>query len=82
MKFPITRRINHAPIHEAMDPADEHVAIFKQLLLREFPMEFLLAAEIAQLRTFTFPRGTGLLHATGEFEKHSLKRLDDTRAIL
>lgn len=45
-------------------------------------MDFLLAAEIAQLKQFTFPNGTRLLHATGEFEKHSLKRLDDTRAIL
>lgn len=82
MRFPISRRKNHAAAHEAMDPIGDRVAIFQQLLLREFPMEFLLAAEIAQLRSFTFPRGTGLLHATGEFETHCLKRLDDTRAIL
>ena len=82
MKFPITLRKNHAALHEAMDPFEDRVEIFQQLLLNEFPVEFLLAAEVAQLRSFTFPHGTRLLHATGEFEKHSLKRLDDTRAIL
>jgi hypothetical protein len=82
MRFPITRRKDHSAIHEAMDPFEDRVEIFQQLLLHEFPMEFLLAAEIAQLRSFTFPRGTKLLHATREFENHSEKRLDDTRAIL
>lgn len=82
MKFPITLRKSHAAIHEAMDPFEDRVQIFQQLLLHEFPMEFLLAAEIAQLSSFTFPHGTKLLHATREFENNSLKRLDDTRAIL
>ncbi|MFK7801697.1 MAG: oxygenase MpaB family protein [Anaerolineae bacterium] len=65
-----------------MDAVKDQVEIFTQLFLHEFPVEFLLAAEIAQLHSFTFPNGTRLLHATGEFEKNSLKRLDDTRAIL
>jgi hypothetical protein len=82
VKFPITLRKNHATLHDAMDPFEDQVEIFQQLLLKEFPVEFLLAAEVAQLRSFTFPHGTRLLHAAGEFEKHSLKRLDDTRAIL
>lgn len=80
--FPITRRKNFAAEHDKLDPYDDRRIILEQLITREFPMEFLLAAEIAQLRTFSFPNGTRLLHKTGEFEKRSLKRLDDTRAIL
>ena len=69
-------------MHEELDPVKDKGEIFKQLLLHEFPVEFLLSAEIAQLRSFIFPSGTALLHRTGQFEKESLKRLDDTRAIL
>lgn len=82
MKFPITFRKSFAAQHEQMDPYEQRAEIFEQLFTREFPVEFLLAAEIAQLRSFTFPHGTRLLHQTGEFEKNSLKRLDDTRALL
>lgn len=82
MKFPITRRQNSAQKHESLDPEKDQIEIFRQLFEHEFPIEFLLSAEIQQLQSFTVPNGTRLLHATGEFEKHSLKRLDDTRAIL
>lgn len=82
MKLPISLRKSAAQQHELMDAEKDQVEIFTQLFLHEFPMEFLLSAEIAQLHAFTFPNGTRLLHATGEFEKNSLKRLDDTRAIL
>ena len=82
MNFPISRRKNFAAKHESLDPQKDQVEIFRQLFEHDFPMEFLLAAEIQQLQSFTVPNGTRLLHATGEFEKHSLKRLDDTRAIL
>ena len=83
MKFPITRRRKQfAAQHQQMDPNIDHGQIFETLFTREFPVEFLLAAEIAQIRTFMFPRGSRLLHKTGEFENNSLKRLDDTRAIL
>lgn len=82
MKIPISLRKSSAAKHAAMDPIADQAEIFEQLFLHEFPVEFLLSAEIAQLHSFTFPNGTRLLHATGEFEKNSLKRLDDTRAIL
>ena len=80
--IPITRRKNFAAAHNRLDPYIDRGKILEQLISREFPIEFLLAAEIAQLRTFSFPNGTRLLHATREFENNSLKRLDDTRAIL
>ena len=82
MKFPISLRKSAAQQHEQMDPEKDQVEIFTRLFLHEFPVEFLLSAEIQQLQSFTIPNGTRLLHATGEFEKNSLKRLDDTRAIL
>ena len=82
MKFPITWRKSSADKHESLDPLKDQVEIFRQLFEHEFPVEFLIAAEIQQLQSFTVPNGTRLLHATGEFEKRSLKRLDDTRAIL
>lgn len=83
MKFPISFRKFDAPeYHESLDPEKDQVEIFTRLFKQEFPVEFLLSAEIQQLHSFTFPNGTRLLHATGEFEKNSLKRLDDTRAIL
>lgn len=81
-KFPITRRKNFSGVHEGLDPVEDKGEIFEQLLLHEFPVEFLLSAEIAQLHAFIFPNGSALLHKTGQFEKESLKRLDDTRAIL
>lgn len=81
-KFPLTRRKNFAYHHDRLDPYEDRSTILEQLITREFPLEFLLAAEIAQLRTFAFPNGTKLLHKTGQFEHESLKRLDDTRAIL
>ncbi len=82
MPFPITKRQNYAAEHEQLDPIADNATIFEQLFTREFPIEFLLAAEVAQIRTFMFPSGSKLLHRTGEFEKNSLKRLDDTRGIL
>ena len=82
MKFPITWRKSSAEKHEKLDPFKDQVEICKQLFEHEFPVELLIAAEIQQLQSFTVPNGTRLLHATGEFEKRSLKRLDDTRAIL
>ncbi|MGH7436563.1 MAG: oxygenase MpaB family protein [Polyangiaceae bacterium] len=47
-----------------------------------FPLEVLVALEVAQLRTFTIPTISRILHATGQYERDGLKRLDDTRAIL
>lgn len=81
-KFPITRRQNNATYHNTLDPYENRGQIIEHLIAHEFPVEFLLAAEIAQLRSFTVPNGTKLLHRTAEFEQNSLKRLDDTRAIL
>ena len=47
-----------------------------------FPLEVLASLEIAQLRTFTIPTISAILHSTGHYEREGLRRLDDTRAIL
>ena len=48
----------------------------------EFPLDTLIAGELAQLKTFGIPGIARLLHKTGRYEKESTKRLDDTKAIL
>lgn len=64
---------------DAEEDAQRIVAI---LVNHVFPMEFLFALELAQLRTFSIPSISGLLHATREYEDAGVKRLDDTRAIM
>lgn len=67
---------------EALDPRTQYVEIVDILSNHVFPIEILIALEIAQLRTFTIPTISRLLHATGQYEHDGVKRLDDTRAIL
>jgi len=47
-----------------------------------FPLEFLLAGELAQMETFAIPRISRLLHRTRQYENEGLKRLDDTKATM
>lgn len=67
---------------EALDPRTHSMEIVHILSNHIFPIEMLLALEIAQLRTFTIPTISKLLHATKQYEAEGVKRLDDTRAIL
>lgn len=48
----------------------------------DFPLEFLIAGELAQFETYAIPSISRLLHQTGQYEKEGLKRLDDTRATM
>ncbi len=52
------------------------------IIEHDFPMEFLIAGELAQLETYAIPSISKLLHRTGQYEKEGLKRLDDTRATM
>lgn len=67
---------------EQMDPETEYFEIARILISREFCLDILMATEIAQLRTFTIPSISKLLHRTGQYECEGEKRLDDTKAIL
>lgn len=67
---------------DGLDPIAGAHAVFAVLFDRVFPHDIILATELGQLRTFAFPSISGLLHATGEYERRGPKRVDDTRAIL
>ncbi|MDC0746473.1 oxygenase MpaB family protein [Polyangium mundeleinium] len=83
MKLPIPLRTHRWDDEIArLDPERDYEAIIFALSNHVFPFEILLAMEIAQLRTFTIPTISKLLHATGQYEREGPKRLDDTKAIL
>lgn len=63
----------------------DHSATFEtaiKLIEHEFPLEFLIAGELAQFETYAIPSMSALLHQTGLYEQDGLKRLDDTRATM
>lgn len=76
------RRFRHTQRLATLDPQVDYADILRTLARHEFPLDMLVAGELAQLKTFAIPRMSALLHRTGQYEKHSVKRLDDTRAIL
>lgn len=83
MKLPLPLRTRRWDDEIArLDPEHDYEAIVFALSNHVFPFEILLAMEIAQLRTFTIPTISKLLHATGQYEREGPKRLDDTKAIL
>lgn len=67
---------------EQLDLENDYFRIAQILFNHEFSIDILLATEIAQLRTFTIPSISHLLHRTGQYETEGPKRLDDTKAIL
>lgn len=60
----------------------EAFASFQAIIEHEFPLEFLLAGELAQFETFISPSISSLLHRTRQYEEAGLKRLDDTKATM
>lgn len=62
--------------------ASEDFLTALSIIEHEFPLEFLIAGELAQFETYAIPSISKLLHQTGQYEKDGLKRLDDTRATL
>ena len=67
---------------DALDPARDYREIVAILSNHLFPIDILIATELAQLRTFTIPTISRQLRRTGEYERRGAKRLDDTKAIL
>ncbi|GAA4648733.1 oxygenase MpaB family protein [Kistimonas scapharcae] len=65
-----------------LDPAENYHEMVRIMAEHEFPLDTLIAGELAQLKTFGIPGIARLLHQTGRYEKESTKRLDDTKAIL
>ncbi|MDX1456405.1 MAG: oxygenase MpaB family protein [Marinobacter sp.] len=55
---------------------------YRRIADHDFPLEFLIAGELAQFQTYAIPSIARLLHRTGQYEQEGLKRLDDTRATM
>jgi len=66
----------------APDPRRDCEEIVRHLATLVFPWDTTRSLELALFRTFASARIGGLLHATGEFEKRTGKRYDDTDLII
>ncbi|MDF1660462.1 MAG: oxygenase MpaB family protein, partial [Planctomycetota bacterium] len=67
---------------DALDVKEDAVTILDILMTRVFPIDVLVSLEMAQIRTFSIPSISALLHKTRQYEDHGERRLDDTKAIL
>ena len=67
---------------EELDPVRDCQAIHRITAGYEFPWDYQRALEFALFRTYCVPTISGLLAATGEFEKRPQKRYDDTALLM
>lgn len=67
---------------EELDPVRDCHAIHRITAGYEFPWDYQRALEFALFRTYCVPTISGLLAATGEFEKRPQKRYDDTALLM
>ncbi len=78
--------MNDAINSPADDTSERHrsrrFARYRRIVDHDFPLDFLIAGELAQFQTYAIPSIARLLHRTGQYETDGVKRLDDTRATL
>ncbi|MDX2600288.1 oxygenase MpaB family protein [Streptomyces caniscabiei] len=67
---------------ESLDPERDYERIFQLTTLYEFPLEYAIGFEVAQVSSFAVPTIGNLLAATGEFTERGQKRNDDTTILL
>lgn len=67
---------------ESLDPEQDYERIFQITTLYEFPLEYAIGFELAQVSDFAVPAIGNLLAATGEFTERGQKRNDDTTILL
>ena len=67
---------------DGLDPVEDDQAIVLILFNHVFSLDLLLSTELGQLRTFSIPSISRILHATRRYERAGPRRLDDTKAIL
>jgi hypothetical protein len=65
-----------------LDPERDHVEIYRNLTLHEFPWDLNQALSFALFRTYAVPSIGRLLDRTGEFTGSCQKRYDDTALLL
>lgn len=68
--------------NDGLDPETEHVEIYRNLAVHEFPWDLNQALSFALFRTYAVPAIGRLLHETGEFTGRTQKRYDDTALLL
>ncbi|MFF2371736.1 oxygenase MpaB family protein [Agromyces sp. NPDC058110] len=75
---------SHRRLHELerLDPAVDYERITRVDGTLEFPWDLQQSLSFALFRTYAVPSIGGLLHETGEFERRTQKRHDDTVLIL
>jgi hypothetical protein len=65
-----------------LDPATDYEEIYRVTVTHEFPWDMNQALSFALFRTYAVPSIGRLLDATGEFERDTQKRYDDTALLL
>jgi hypothetical protein len=66
---------------EALDPEADADEILRLTSRHDFPWDYQQGTGIAFLRDYGIPSIAALLDRTGEFERHGVKRYDDTLLI-
>lgn len=83
----LTRRLAHPRRYDnlrriqALDPEASFEEIASLVARHEFPWDYVQGTSIAFMRDYGVPSISRLLHRTGEFERHGVKRYDDTILI-
>lgn len=83
----LTRRLAHPRRYDnlrriqALDPEASFDEIASLVARHEFPWDYVQGTSIAFMRDYGVPSISRLLHRTGEFERHGVKRYDDTILI-
>lgn len=65
-----------------LDPEVDYKSIYRNLALYEFPWDLNQSLSFALFRTYAVPSIGRLLDETGEFERRTQKRYDDTALLL
>ena len=65
-----------------LDPETDYERIYRIMLAHEFPWDMTQALSFALFRTYAVPSIGRLLHQTGELERRTQKRYDDTALLL
>ncbi|SFS74407.1 hypothetical protein SAMN05660874_03074 [Saccharopolyspora flava] len=76
------RRFDRLRTILAMDPERDCDEIYRLLSLYEFPWDFTRSLELALFRTYAVPSIGRLLDRTGEFDRRTQERYDDTVLVL
>ena len=75
------RRYDNLRRIQALDPETSFDEIASMTAREEFPWDYVQGTSIAFMRDYGVPSISRLLHRTGEFERHGMKRYDDTILI-